>query len=272
MKSRILSGIVMILIVAGILTAQCYAPVVLVIAAALLGAVAVQEMLFHTGLCKEKPLVVLGLLPALVVPFVMQGYIAIPLSAVYTLYVLLIFTAQLFVHTRLTVSGLLALLGLPMLISYSFGALVAVTQVPKSGMFYLFAVICWSCMADMGAYFIGVFFGKHKMAKRISPKKSWEGFAGGMVFGTLFAFLLCLLYRDALGYAVDLWLTVAISPLFVLIGVLGDLTASVIKRKCEIKDFGTLIPGHGGIMDRFDSILMIAPMLLQLLYVIGVTR
>lgn len=268
MKNRILSGIVMILIVAGILTAQCYLPIVLVIAAAFLGVGTVIELLHHTGLCKSKPLVALGALPALLVPFVMQGYISLPLTVVYVLYALLVFAALLWKHNQLNISGLLALLVLPILISYAFGSLVSVAQVPKSGMFYLFCVVCWSCMADMGAYFIGVFFGKHKMAKQISPKKSWEGFAGGMVFGTLFAFLLCLLYREALGYPVHLWLTVAISPLFILVGVLGDLTASVIKRKCEIKDFGNLIPGHGGIMDRFDSILMIAPLLWQLLLLI----
>ncbi len=265
MKNRILSGIVMILIVAGLLTAQCYFPIVLVIAAALLGAVSVWEMLFNTGLCIRKPLVVLGMLPALITPFVMQGYIPIPLFFVYVIYAILVFTVQLFEHNRLSITGLFALISLPILLSYAFGSLVFVTQRPSSGMFYLFAVVCWSCMADMGAYFIGVFFGKHKMAKQISPKKSWEGFAGGMVFGTLTAFLLCILYQNTFSYSVNTWFMVGVSPLFILLGVLGDLTASIIKRKCDIKDFGNLIPGHGGVLDRFDSILMIAPVLMLLI-------
>ena len=96
------------------------------------------------------------------------------------------------------------------------------------------------------------------MAPIISPKKSWEGLIGGIISSILVTFGVCLLYQNCFDVKVNILEVLLITPIFVLIGVMGDLTASLIKRKCEIKDFGKLIPGHGGVLDRFDSILMIS--------------
>jgi phosphatidate cytidylyltransferase len=115
---------------------------------------------------------------------------------------------------------------------------------------YLFAVVC----SDTGGYAAGVLFGRHQMTPRISPKKSWEGLGGSVV-------------AAALGASVTLWAFFGVAiPLGVAFGVcvalaatLGDLSVSLLKRDLGIKDMSNLIPGHGGVMDRLDSILMVAP-------------
>ena len=129
----------------------------------------------------------------------------------------------------------------------------------NGGLFYILLVLMFSAVADTGAYFTGVFFGKHKMAPVISPKKTWEGFFGGLVWGLLGALVVCLIYSNALHYTVNFAAVLCAAPVFTLLGVLGDFSASLIKRQCGVKDYGSLIPGHGGIMDRFDSIMMIVP-------------
>lgn len=118
---------------------------------------------------------------------------------------------------------------------------------------------------DTFAYFVGVFFGKHKMSARVSPNKSWEGFFGGWILGGSLAFgFACLV--EALGHPMlpnlrifgessQWWAIVAISYTLPLIGVLGDLTLSLIKRYFGFKDYGRLLAAHGGVLDRVDSLM-----------------
>ncbi len=118
---------------------------------------------------------------------------------------------------------------------------------------------------DSFAYITGISFGKHKMVPEISPKKSWEGFFGGLVFaiitGLLYArFTSLLSYKD--------WLF--LSFIVVLAGTAGDLFESLLKREAGVKDSGNIMPGHGGILDRFDSILFIIPFVFIYLYFIKI--
>lgn len=128
--------------------------------------------------------------------------------------------------------------------------------------FPLLFVLISSVGNDLGAYFTGVLFGKHAMNKRISPHKTWEGFVGGIVFSMIIT-LLFTFVADACGHPVvdgyvdiEHWYYVLICSIVLpLVGVLGDLSFSAIKRHYNIKDFGKEIPGHGGFLDRLDSIL-----------------
>ena len=115
-------------------------------------------------------------------------------------------------------------------------------------------------MSDTGAYFTGYFLGKHKLAPVISPKKTVEGLIGG-VFGAIVGVVAyALAMKFYLGFAVNYYYI----PVYGILGsfgaVLGDLCFSVIKRQTGIKDYGNLIPGHGGILDRFDSMVVVAPL------------
>ena len=272
MKTRIISGALIILVVALVLTAQIYLPFILVAFIALAAAVAVYEVLWATGITKNKIIVAAGMLPAVLVPFALQGYINIPLSVIFTVYAGVIFALTLKFHSKLEITAVVSAIALPIVISYAFGSLCFIIQNGKMGIFHLLLVLCWSAIADTGAYFTGVLIGKHKMARVISPKKTWEGFAGGMFFSLLFTLLLGILFKNVYGYNVEILYTLLLTPLFVVLGVMGDLSASLIKRKCGIKDFGKLIPGHGGILDRFDSILMISPFFMIVLNYIAVIK
>ncbi|WP_122817105.1 phosphatidate cytidylyltransferase [Nocardioides pantholopis] len=118
--------------------------------------------------------------------------------------------------------------------------------------------------SDTGGYAAGVLFGKHPMAPVISPKKSWEGFAGSLVFTIVAGVLLVVHLLEG-----DWWVGVALGLIAVVMATLGDLCESVIKRDLGIKDMSQVIPGHGGLMDRLDSLLAtIAPVWLLLHYAV----
>lgn len=117
--------------------------------------------------------------------------------------------------------------------------------------------------SDVGGYAFGVLFGKHPIAPRISPKKSWEGFAGSALVGSGVAVLLCVLMLQA-----PWWYGVVLGVVIPAFATLGDFSESMIKRDLGLKDMGTLLPGHGGIMDRLDSILPTAPVALALFSVL----
>ena len=119
----------------------------------------------------------------------------------------------------------------------------------------VFAVIVTVVFADIGGYVAGVFFGKHLMAPAISPKKSWEGLGGSLLFGVTASVLAVVFLLDK-----PWWVGVPLGLLLVTTGVLGDLVESQVKRDLGIKDMGSLLPGHGGLMDRLDSLLPTAPL------------
>lgn len=119
-----------------------------------------------------------------------------------------------------------------------------------------FFVIIWA--SDTGAYLVGRFLGKHKMFERISPKKTWEGFCGGLLFAVASGYIF---YRVELVPSLHLEFWLALAILVFIFGVLGDLVESMFKRSLQVKDSGKMIPGHGGFLDRFDSALLSAPIL-----------
>ncbi len=115
-------------------------------------------------------------------------------------------------------------------------------------------LILWA--SDTGAYFAGIKFGKRKLFERVSPKKSWEGSIGGAALALAMAYLLSYYFRTIL---LEQWLI--ISGIIVIGGTYGDLVESLFKRSMEIKDSGTKLPGHGGFLDRIDSLLLASPFL-----------
>lgn len=125
---------------------------------------------------------------------------------------------------------------------------------------WLIFLCSWGC--DTCAYCVGMLIGKHKMSPKLSPKKSVEGAVGGVVGAVLLTILYGMLFQTAMQITVQqVFIMAAISAVGALVSMVGDLTASAIKRNYEIKDYGTLIPGHGGILDRFDSVIFTAPII-----------
>ncbi len=131
-----------------------------------------------------------------------------------------------------------------------FAAFTALLIFADHGGARVFTIIVTVVFADIGGYVAGVLFGKHLLAPAISPKKSWEGLGGSLLFGIAAAVVSVAFLLDK-----PAWVGVPLGLLLVITGVLGDLVESQIKRDLGIKDMGTLLPGHGGIMDRIDAML-----------------
>ena len=137
-------------------------------------------------------------------------------------------------------SGLVMFSGIVIFCFYSFIRLKELLPVETYGydaMFFILLILCFAWGGDTCAYFAGRAFGKHKLCPVVSPKKTVEGAIGGSMY-VIIALLACVA---------------------AVLGIYGDLFASVVKRQCGIKDYGTIFPGHGGILDRFDSVMFIAP-------------
>lgn len=120
-------------------------------------------------------------------------------------------------------------------------------------------IMLWS--SDTGAYLAGRSFGKHKLFERHSPKKTWEGLFGGFVLSVFASFVLAMFYPE-----ISLHYWAICSILIVFCGTAGDLFESMLKRSMDIKDSGSILPGHGGLLDRFDGLLMSAPLVFSVLY------
>jgi phosphatidate cytidylyltransferase len=153
-------------------------------------------------------------------------------------------------------AGVFALIYLPFLASFVF-AMLSAPDGPRRVLTFVILTVC----SDIGGYFAGITLGRHPMAPTISPKKTWEGFAGSAT-ACLVAGALCL----TLLLHGHIWQGLLAGAAAVLAATLGDLAESMIKRDLDIKDMGTLLPGHGGILERLDSLLIVAPVIWLLLY------
>jgi len=142
-------------------------------------------------------------------------------------------------------------------LSVPFGLMNALYYIPETegeytGILMGLFVIIWS--NDVFAYLAGSLFGKHRLYERISPKKSWEGSIGGFVFALIAAYILSMFFTEI---SLVKWLTLGV--IIVITGTLGDLSASLLKRIAGVKDTGTIFPGHGGVIDRFDATIFATP-------------
>lgn len=141
----------------------------------------------------------------------------------------------------------------------------------KDGIFFLLLAFFCSWLTDGFALFAGMKFGKHKLAPNISPKKTVEGAIGGVIGNIIMCIALYFVFKTKfeLSAAVTLLSVIIISLVLSVLSIFGDLAASTIKRHHGIKDFGNLLPGHGGVMDRFDSCLFVFPALYGIITVMG---
>jgi phosphatidate cytidylyltransferase len=144
------------------------------------------------------------------------------------------------------------------------GSFVALLLAEDKGVKAILTFIIVTIASDIGGYVAGVLFGRHPMAPVISPKKSWEGFAGSVLFCVVAGWLLVVYLLDGAW-----WVGIALGLIAAVMATLGDLVESVIKRDLGVKDMSNIVPGHGGLMDRLDSLLAtIAPIWLLLHYAV----
>ena len=126
----------------------------------------------------------------------------------------------------------------------------------EDGLAWIFVVLALSWLSDTGGYFAGKGFGKNKLYPRISPKKTWEGVFGGMALATVGMFVIRAVALPSMGPLDCVILGTVVSGS----GVIGDLSESMLKRSFDVKDAGNILPGHGGMLDRIDSVMFVAPL------------
>lgn len=274
MKTRVISSIVGIGILAAVLC--FYETPVFWMAICIISVLAVYELLSSTKLVTNRFVLIWSMLFAAFIPFfytIRSKEVGIPMC---TIYIAGLCFSLLRWHETFTVQSFSSALTFSVLVPCSLSILIIFREeYPYMGIFYLFLVIFGAWGSDTGAYFVGKAFGKRKLCPNISPNKTVEGFIGGLLsavvcyvaLGFIFAYLTPILY-PGVTLTVNYIELVLIAPFCSASGVLGDLFASTIKRQTGIKDYGNIMPGHGGVMDRFDSVLFVSPALLLLVKVI----
>ena len=258
MKTRIISGVVAGAVVAALLVLNSFFDITVVIAISILAAIAVYEMLCGTGAVKTGLPVLVAMLYAVALQFSFNGYL-LDTTTVTVLYLLIVAIMAVANHKNFDVPQITMAAAMPVMISFAFGCLTALINASGVGLLYFILLFNFACVTDIGAYFVGCSIGKHKLAPVISPKKTVEGAVGGIVCSMVGAILICLIAQPIIDKSINILAIAAITPVFSILGMFGDLFASVIKRYFVIKDYGNIMPGHGGVLDRTDSILLIAP-------------
>lgn len=268
MKQRLISAMVGLIILFSAL--GMFETIVPNIAIALISAAGVWELL-HAASCTKasKSICAFALVFAAAIPFLSYVYATRLLVLICYGYILALFITLLRTHNRLHVRDMAMAFMFSLTVPFSLVTLIYMRDYYGVwiGLFYALLTFGSAWLSDTGAYFAGRLFGKHKLAPHISPKKTVEGAIGGAVFSMITVPLVLWIYSliathllGAPQFTIRYLPLVLLMPILSGLSILGDLSASIIKRQYQVKDFGSIMPGHGGVMDRFDSVLMVAPM------------
>lgn len=168
--------------------------------------------------------------------------------------------AQLYAISENPVSDLQSSIFVQFYIGVPLASMSALSFITDPGVILIVFLLLW--INDTGAYIVGSLLGKHRLFERISPKKSWEGFFGGLVFNIAATIIFYYCSDSFLGLHASLIQWIALGIIVTVFGTWGDLVESMMKRHLHIKDSGNLIPGHGGILDRIDSFILAMPAVL----------
>ncbi|MDL2273187.1 phosphatidate cytidylyltransferase [Oscillospiraceae bacterium OttesenSCG-928-G22] len=259
MGVRVIAGF---LLVVAVLALTLFAPPYLLpIVIALVSALAVQELLWTTGFVRKKRHLVAALVMAILIPpWVYFGSYERGAVLMLFLFVFFLFLEGITGSKDMSFEKISGIIFAATIVPYFLSSMLRLMALPIGKLNLLFMFIT-AFGSDAMALFAGMLFGKHKLAPDISPKKTVEGAIGGLVMSpvllVIFSFVLGRMYGLETNYL--LLVVYGFSGAFV--SQIGDLAMSFIKRQYHIKDFGELIPGHGGILDRFDSVLFAAPFL-----------
>lgn len=259
MKTRIISAAVAIVLLAVVL--WLHSTIVLNIALSLIGTLMVYEVIKAVGLKNNLLLLLPSILFAFSMPILAifyNGYIAyIVIAFIYTVICLSVMFKS---HNNSNFETIYLVIVQTLMISTSMLSLIIIEDnCGSSSWKHLLLTLCGAWLADTGAYFVGTFFGKHKLCPDISPKKTIEGMLGGFASNAILFMLFGYIFLTDGGQVPNYMLLALMGAACAFLGLIGDLSASLIKRKYGIKDYGNIMPGHGGAMDRFDSVVYVAP-------------
>ena len=266
MKLRILAALALVPL---LLLVVLLAPkLVAVLVVGLLCTLAVYEFLWSTGILRMvRPVLYTAVLAFLVPLWCYLGMDPLWGKIGVLCFFSLLFGEILYSHGSLKLERVAVCVVAGLLLPYLLSALVRILGQEQGRLLLLIPFVAAFC-SDTGAYFVGIAWGRHKLAPVISPKKSVEGMLGGLVFAVLGMVIYTLILASVTKMQPNYLFAVIYGLLGALGGVFGDLCFSVVKRQAGIKDYGSLIPGHGGILDRFDSVIIVAPLMEILLRVL----
>lgn len=260
MKTRIISAMVGLVILVAVLC--LFETAVLDVAVAALSVMAVYEMINAVGLSKKKAFT--GFC-AVFAAFFSSAYYQTFSSVsgfVEFIFAILVLIFVLTDHKEIKVEYAAFAFFFTIIIPRAFSTIILFRNYGEPVSYFLVMMslaVAW--LNDTCAYFSGYFFGKRKLCPEISPKKTVEGAIGGVFGDVVVCAILAFVFSSVTGYSINWFSFVIFVPIGAVIAILGDLCASIIKRQFGVKDYGNIMPGHGGIMDRFDSWIFVAPML-----------
>lgn len=264
MKQRVISSLVG-LVILGIALALIGTRLFNVVIAAI-SIIALFEILRATGCLNNKALSALSLVMAVMVPFAREYLVrAFAAQIVFVFFVLFfVILIKNSETTRVEQTAIAFMFSIFIPLFFSCAVFMRDIYGNVAGAFYLLQALGSAWLCDSGAYFVGRKFGKHKLAPVVSPKKTVEGAVGGLICGALFMMAIAFGFSAVLGamgvlVRINYLLVLLVTPVCGILGMLGDLSASVIKRQFNVKDYGSIMPGHGGVMDRFDSVMFTLP-------------
>lgn len=267
MRTRILTGLVAFIIFLPFLIFSD--TIAFPIAMAVCGVISVFEMIHCIGLHKNLFLSIPLCLVAAAAPFCLR-YLGIETTlpaalAVILLLLLYVLAVTTFSKGKVAVTESSTALMTAIYIIAGFSAMVYLHDFHQGGKYLYLLTFIGAWVPDTFAYFTGMLFGKHKLIPDVSPKKTVEGAIGGVVFCVLAFIGFALIYNHVLiaeeGKLLPIWLMAIIGLVTAVVSMVGDLTMSLIKRHYGIKDYGKILPGHGGFLDRFDSVIAVAVIL-----------
>lgn len=236
----------------------------------LLAALGAYELLWGTGLVKHPRLLAYTAIMAYITALLSHFGFSYPVAVIsFLVFVAALYAEMLVSKGKLAFEKLAVCVAGGIVIPYMLSALVRLHNA-ENGRFLILIPFVLAFLSDTGAYFVGCRFGKHKLAPVISPKKTVEGLVGGVLGAIVGMLLYCFVLDIAFGFEANYYYAIIYGLLGSLAAVFGDLSFSAIKRQVGIKDYGNLIPGHGGVLDRFDSMSVVAPLTEALLLLIPV--
>lgn len=244
--------------------------VVLPIAIAVVIGIMLFELVRTVKLEKCMPILVSAEICGISLPLIYYNYRSYNIISIITFGITLLCSFAIFVtwlnkHKEIQYSQVFFVLACMILVPRAMSTIILIEILSTHSVFFIVMGLCGAWIADSGAYFTGVAIGKHKLCPEISPKKTIEGFVGGIistavVFVASFFVYNNFITENPLGLTIIQYILVALAGMVcAVIGTVGDLSASMVKRQIGFKDYGKIMPGHGGFMDRFDSVLFVLP-------------
>lgn len=266
MKSRLLVaavGIPLLLVILFVCP-----KIVTTLAICVLSVIGIRELLYTTGIALKKTMLFAAMDMGVFLPLCSYfGLSATGTAALILVFALLVFVEALLAYPEVKFACVTGCLFAGLAIPMCLGSIARILLLPE-GRYLVLVPILIPFLADAGAYFVGCGIGKHKLAPELSPHKTVEGAVGGLLTGVAAMMVYGLVIRFGFHQTFHFAYAAVYGLVGAAVSIIGDLSFSMIKRETGIKDYGTLFRAHGGVLDRFDSVIFAAPVVELLLYIL----